>query len=46
MIRGARLSVTCVLALLGAMLGQNMAYQPDPGWRVFWLDNFWNPDYT
>jgi len=34
MTRGARLSVACVLALLGAMLGQNTAYQPDPGWRA------------
>ncbi len=34
MTRGARLSVACVLVLLGAMLGQNTAYQPDPDWRA------------
>ncbi len=34
MTRGARLSAACVLAFFGVMLGQNTAYQPDPGWRA------------
>jgi len=34
MTHGTRLSVTCVFVSLGAMLGQNTAYQPDPGWRA------------
>ena len=31
---GTPLRVVCVLALLGAMLGQNTAHQPDPDWRA------------
>ena len=34
MTRRARLSTVCVLAFFGVMLGQNTAYQPNPGWRA------------
>jgi mono/diheme cytochrome c family protein len=34
MIRSAIVEVGFVLLLLGAMLGQNTAYQPDPDWRA------------
>ncbi len=34
MTRGSRLSAACVLGFFGVMLGQNTAYQPDPGWRA------------
>jgi mono/diheme cytochrome c family protein len=33
-VRATILAAVCALALLGAILGQNTGYQPDPGWMA------------
>jgi mono/diheme cytochrome c family protein len=32
--RGIALGGACLLLLLSVLFGQNISYQPDPGWRV------------